>query len=164
METKAIFRDGSELAWKDLTKKRFSIHDFRDIISTVLEKPQVKANVNLAKPLTSHKPSGIEASYANHQDEDNKPNEDHLTLYKMCLPFLIPETTGELKAEVNQQKTQNQKLVEQYKKDIEELREEMRNMSRNLGYATGTALRSQKNRGFTEGKVTYVCLTRTRKK
>ena len=67
----------------------------RDLLSTVLEKPQVKANLNLAKPLTSHKPTGIEASYANHQDNEDQPNEDYLALFKMCLPFLVPQDTYE---------------------------------------------------------------------
>jgi hypothetical protein len=132
METKAIFRDGSELAWKDLTKKRFSVHDFRDIISTVLEKPQVKANVNLAKPLTSHKPSGIEATYANHSDNGDKPNEDHLELFKMCLPFLVPETVPELKTELNEQKTQNATALEEMKREIEKMQNQHRQDIENL--------------------------------
>ena len=93
MTTSGIFERASEIAWGNLAKKRFSIHDIRDVISTVLEKPQVKANANLAKPLTSHKPMGIEATYANHQDSEDKPNEDYLTLFKMCLPFLVPQIT-----------------------------------------------------------------------
>ncbi len=82
MTTSGIFERASEIAWGNLAKKRFSIHDIRDVISTVLEKPQVKANANLAKPLTSHKPTGIEATYANHQDSEDKPNEDYLTLFQ----------------------------------------------------------------------------------
>ncbi|MGD0202759.1 MAG: hypothetical protein ABSC20_02485 [Candidatus Bathyarchaeia archaeon] len=108
----AIFLNASIVAFGDDIKKHFSPHDFRDVISTVLEKPQIKANINLAKPLTSHKPSGIEATYANH------PDSDYLTLFKMCLPYLIPETTGELKAELNQQKTELEKVLEQKEKRI----------------------------------------------
>jgi integrase len=106
----SIFLDASIVAFGDDIKKHFSPHDFRDILSTVLEKPQVKANVNLAKPLTSHKPTGIEATYANHSSTEDKPNEDQLTVFKMCLPFLIPETTEELKAELNQQKAETEKI------------------------------------------------------
>jgi len=119
LNTKAIFRDASLIAWKDLTKKRFSIHDFRDIISTVLENPKVKANVNLGKPLTSHKPSGIEATYANH------PDSDYLELFKLCLPFLIPETIGELKTELNQTESTVKKLSEQNKEQSKMLSEAM---------------------------------------
>lgn len=46
------FTDASILAFGDDIKKHFSPHDFRDIISTVLENPKVKANPNLAKPLS----------------------------------------------------------------------------------------------------------------
>jgi hypothetical protein len=104
-----IFRDASELAWKDLSKKRFSPHDLRDVLSTVLLKPQVKANTNLTKPLTSHVPTGIEATYENPMDTEDKPNSDLLDVFKLCLPYLVPETVPELKIELNEQKTENQK-------------------------------------------------------
>ncbi len=108
----SIFLDASIVAFGDDIKKHFSPHDFRDIISTVLEKPQIKANVNLAKPLTSHKPTGIEATYTNH------PDSDYLELFRMCLPFLIPETVGELKAELDEQKAETAKKL---KADNEQL-------------------------------------------
>ncbi|MGA3288978.1 MAG: hypothetical protein ABSD42_01900 [Candidatus Bathyarchaeia archaeon] len=114
----AIFLNASIVAFGDDIKKHFSPHDFRDVISTVLQKPTVKANVNLAKPLTSHKPSGIEATYA------NNPDSDYLELFKMCLPYLIPETTGELKAELNQQKSENEKEKQENAKTIEAMKEE----------------------------------------
>jgi hypothetical protein len=79
--------------------------------------PRIKENFNLAKPLTSHKPSGIEATYANH------PDSDYLELFKMCLPYLIPETTGELKAELNETKVENDKLIKEQQKQIDEIRE-----------------------------------------
>jgi hypothetical protein len=66
------FTDASILAFGDDDKKHFSPHDFRDIISIVLKNPKVKANPNLAKPLVSNKPTSIEASYANHQIEEDK--------------------------------------------------------------------------------------------
>jgi integrase len=108
------FTDASILAFGDDIKKHFSPHDFRDIISTVLENPKVKANPNLAKPLTSHKPVGIEASYANHQTEEDKPNADYLELFKMCLPYLIPETVPELKSELDQTKQELTETKEKY--------------------------------------------------
>jgi hypothetical protein len=110
------FTDGKSIsAFGDDIKKHFSPHDFRDIISTVLENPKVKANPNLAKPLVCHKPTGIEASYANHQIEEDKPNAGLLELFKMCLPFLIPETVG---AELDEQKAETAKKL---KTDMEQL-------------------------------------------
>jgi integrase len=112
-----IFRDASELAWRDLSKKRFSPHDLRDVLSTVLLKPQVRANSNLTKPLTSHVPTGIEATYENPEDTEEIPNSDLLTVFKSCLPYLIPETLPELKAELNVQKVENQET----KRELKEL-------------------------------------------
>jgi hypothetical protein len=100
----SILTAASIVAFGDDVSKHFSPHDFRDIISTIVAKPQIKANSNLAKPLTSHKPSGTEAIYENH------PDSDYLELFKMCLPYLIPETTGELKAELNHQKAETEKI------------------------------------------------------
>ena len=101
------FTDASILAFGDDATKHFSPHDFRDVLSTVLEHPKVKANTNLAKPLTSHKPLGVEASYASHESTEDKPNAELLELFKMCLPFLIPETVGELKAELDETRKQS---------------------------------------------------------
>ena len=56
----SIFVDASDKAFKG--EKRYSPHDFRDVLSTVLMNPKVKANTNLTKPLTSHVPTGIEGS------------------------------------------------------------------------------------------------------
>ena len=87
-------------------EKRFSPHDFRDVLSTVLMNPKVKANTNLTKPLTSHCPQGIEATYENPDDSEDKPNSDLLAVFKSCIPFLMPETIPELKIELNQQKAE----------------------------------------------------------
>jgi hypothetical protein len=112
------FTDASILAFGDDVTKHFSPHDFRDVLSIVLEHPKVKANTNLAKPLTSHKPLGVEASYASHESTEDKPNAELLELFKMCLPFLIPETVGELKAELDEQKTEQQKDKEKLEAKI----------------------------------------------
>jgi hypothetical protein len=117
----AIFTDASEKAFKDLTKKRFSPHDFRDILSTVLMNPKVKANTNLTKPLTSHVPTGIEATYENPDDNEDTPNNDLLTVFKSCIPFLVPETIPELKIELNQQKAENQKRITELERQLEEM-------------------------------------------
>lgn len=116
-----IFHDASDNAWHDLGKKRFSPHDLRDVISTVLLNPKVKANNNLTKPLTSHVPTGIEATYENPNDNEDTPNNDLLEVFKLCIPYLIPETIPELKAELNETKEKqkaefenfNQRLIEQ---------------------------------------------------
>jgi site-specific recombinase XerC len=121
-----IFRDASEIAWKDLTKKRFSPHDLRDVISTVL-RDKIKVTSNLTKPLTSHVPSGIEATYEGSDDEDT-PNDDLLKVFKSCIPYLVPETIPELKIELNetkqelsQTKTDYQKTVTEQQQQIDEL-------------------------------------------
>jgi site-specific recombinase XerD len=115
----AIFVDASDKAFKG--KKRFSPHDFRDVLSTVLMNPKVKANTNLTKPLTSHVPTGIEATYENPDDSEDKPNSDLLAVFKSCIPFLIPETIPELKIELNEQKAENQKRITELERQLEEM-------------------------------------------
>ena len=124
----AIFTDASEKAFKDLTKKRFSPQDFRDVISTVL-RDKIKITSNLTKPLTSHTPQGIEAVYESSDDSEDKPNSDLLAVFKSCIPFLVPETIPELKIELNEQKADNEKqqseieaMKEQHSKDIDEMK------------------------------------------
>ena len=119
-----IFRDASENAWHDLSKHRFSPHDLRDVISTVLLNPKVRANTNLTKPLTSHVPTGIEATYENPDDSEDKPNSDLLAVFKSCIPFLVPETIPELKIELNEQKAENQKQQTQQQQQIELMKED----------------------------------------
>ncbi len=119
------FTDASILAFGDNIQKHFSPHDFRDVISTVLENPKVKANPNLAKPLVSHKPTGIESSYANHKSEEDKPNAELLELFKMCLPYLIPETVPELKSELDEAKAEADKVKEQNEKRIKFLEQRL---------------------------------------
>jgi hypothetical protein len=125
----AIFRDASETAWRDLNKKRFSPHDLRDVLSTVLLNPKVKANTNLTKPLTSHVPTGIEATYENPEDTEDKPNSDLLEVFKSCLPYLVPETVADLKVELNQQKTETKTLGQknaELQKQVDEMPSKIR--------------------------------------
>jgi len=117
-----IFRDASETAWRDLTKKRFSPHDLRDVISTVL-RDKVKITSNLTKPLTSHVPTGIEATYEG-SDAEEIPNQDLLEVFKSCIPYLVPETIPELKAELNQQKAETSKVIGQQHERLAEIAEE----------------------------------------
>ncbi len=125
--------NASIVAFGDNVNKHYSPHDFRDILSSVLGKPQINADdKNIAKSLVSHSPKGIESTYENFDGKDDKPNEDLLALFKQCIPFLIPETTGELKAELEQQKTENISQIEEMKKEIERMEtrheEEIQNM------------------------------------
>lgn len=106
----ALFVDASEKAFKG--EKRFSAHDFRDIIPTIL-KNKLKISGNLVKALSSHVPQGIEAIYESTNDSEDKPDEDLLKVFKQCLPYLVPETVAELKVELNEQKTENQKQQSQ---------------------------------------------------
>ena len=119
----AVFVDASDKAFKG--EKRFSPHDFRDVLSTVLMNPKVKANTNLTKPLTSHCPQGIEATYENPEDSQYNPNSDLLAVFKSCIPFLVPETIPELKIELNQQKAESEQQIEgmktEHKRDMENL-------------------------------------------
>jgi hypothetical protein len=118
-----LFSDASDKAFKG--EKRFSPHDLRDVLSTVLMNPKVKANTNLTKPLTSHVPVGIEAVYENPEDSEDKPNSDLLEVFKSCIPFLVPATIPELKIELKETeikfKTQ-QEQIDRMKETIEWLK------------------------------------------
>jgi len=96
-----IFVTASEKAFKD--EKRFTAHDFRDCIPTVL-KNKLKISGNLIKPLSSHVPTGIEAVYEGSNDSENTPDEDLLKTFKQCLPYLIPQTIPQLKTELDEQR------------------------------------------------------------
>jgi integrase len=145
----SIFVDASDKAFKG--EKRFSPHDLRDVLSTVLIKPQVKANTNLTKPLTSHCPTGIEATYENPDDSEDKPNSDLLAVFKSCLPYLVPETLPELKIELNEQKAENQQQqtkIEEQDKRMENLESLVRKMmaSGNMGFANPQTFEKAKNK------------------
>ena len=61
--------------------------------------------------------------YENFDGKESKPNEDLLNLFKQCLPFLIPDTVPELRVELNEQKTENEK--EQNEKRIKVLEQRL---------------------------------------
>ncbi len=94
----SLFVDASEKAFHG--EKRFSAHDFRDCIPTVL-KNKVKVSGNLVKPLSSHVPTGIEAVYEGVADSETKPDEDLLKTFKQCLPYLVPQTAPQLRSELD---------------------------------------------------------------
>jgi hypothetical protein len=121
----AIFVDASEKAFKG--GKRFSPHDFRDCIPTILNS-KLQISGNLVKALSSHVPTGIEAVYEGSNDIEDKPDEDLLKTFKQCLPFLVPETIPELKVELNGQKIENQET----KRELKELEKKLDENSKML--------------------------------
>jgi hypothetical protein len=96
-------------------------------------KPQVKANTNLTKPLTSHVPTGIEATYENPEDSEDKPNQDLLEVFKSCLPFLVPETIPELKIELKQQETNFKATIESQQETINQHEATIEKQNKELG-------------------------------
>ncbi len=123
------FANASIVAFGDNVNMHYSPHDFRDLLSSVLGKPDINAkDKNIAKALVSHSPKGIESSYENFDGKDDKPNEDLLALFKQCLPYLIPETIPELKTELNKQKVETEKVKEEQQKKIIELQNQVDEM------------------------------------
>jgi len=122
------FSNASIVAFGDDENKYYSPHDFRDLLSSVLGKPQINAkDKNIAKALVSHSATGIEGSYENFDGKEDKPNEDLLALFKQCIPFLLPETPATLKMELEQQKTQNNNVLEEMRKRIEDMQQQYEN-------------------------------------
>ncbi len=107
------YDNASLAAWKDLEVKRFSPHDNRDVLQSALENV---VNDNMIAPMLAHKPkNAVDFHYSSHLWQELLPK------YKLALPKLIPQTTAELKIEINQQKATNQKQ----QSEIEAIKEEM---------------------------------------
>lgn len=87
----AAFDDASLVAWQDLEKKRFSPQDMRDVLQSALE--NAKVNANIAAPLLGHKVKGVDKHYSNHEIDE------FLRAYLDALPWLIPQTVEQVKAE-----------------------------------------------------------------
>jgi len=85
---------------KDATDKHYSPHDFRDLLSSILGLPTVKADEkNLPKFLLSHAPQGIEANYEHYVKNGHVTKEAYemlLVVYKQCLPYLLPPTLDKI--------------------------------------------------------------------
>jgi len=98
------FDTASLVAWHDLDKKRYSIHDLREFFQTAVEN---KMNVNMIKPLMSHKVKGTDGSYSSHNISEL------LEKYKLALPYLLPQTVEAVKAELNETEKTVQELSKQ---------------------------------------------------
>ena len=122
------FTDASILAFGDNIEKHFSPHDFRDVLATVLGKLNINADNNTAKPLLSHKYAGIEASYENHKTEEDKPNDELLELFKQCVPYLIPQSVGKLRSELNETKSTVQELTKKNEEKDKQLSDALTQM------------------------------------
>lgn len=126
----SVFVAASEKAFNG--EKRFSAHDFRDCIPTVL-KNKLKISGNLVKPLSSHIPSGIEAVYEGSYDSEDKPDEDLLKTFKQCLPYLVPQTAPQLRNELDLQREKLAKyeamrpVLEKLLKRVEALEDQLKN-------------------------------------
>jgi len=117
-----MFVDASKDAWGDLKKKRFSPHDFRDVISTAL-RDKAKVTSNLTKPLTSHTPKDIEAVYEGglFNTETDAPSEDLIQVVKSIITFLVPRTIPALEVKINEQTAENQKQQTQLEESLKQL-------------------------------------------
>ena len=85
-----------------MSKHRFSPHDIRDVLQSTFEKPEIRMNPNLIKPLMSHKVGGVDGHYSSHTDDE------YLTAFKLAVPYLVP-TTEQLKAKIQEQKAETEK-------------------------------------------------------
>ena len=100
------FDDASLIAWHDLDKKRFSPQDMRDMLQGALENARVSPNI--AAPLLGHKVKGVDKHYSNHEIDE------FLQAYLDALPWMVPQTVEQVKAET-------QKKLEEDKKEITKL-------------------------------------------
>ncbi len=134
-----IFDNASLKAWGNLTKrkygdKRFSPHDMRDVLETVMSSPDVSLNENLIKPFLSHVVTDVSKHYAKHDKAE------YLVAFKKALPFIVPKsmatleleqkknvqkiedsnkTIAEQQEQINKQKEEHQKTVKQIEAQLE---------------------------------------------
>jgi hypothetical protein len=91
-----IFSNACDMAWTDENKK-FSPQDMRDLLQGALEK--VEVNKNLISPLISHKVSGVDKHYSNHDIEE------FLQVFVKALPLLVPQTVEEVKVKLEEEES-----------------------------------------------------------
>jgi hypothetical protein len=116
-----IFDEASLIAWRDLEKKRFSPQDMRDILQSALE--NAKVNPNVAAPLLGHKVRGVDKHYSNHDIDE------FLQAYLSALPWLLPQTVEEVKAETNFKIEREQKRLVSLEYENNDLKERINRMS-----------------------------------
>ena len=105
------FDEASLIAWQDLDKKRFSPQDMRDVLQGALE--NAKINPNIISPLLGHKVKGVDKHYSNHEIDE------FLQAYVSALPWLVPQTIEDVKAETEQVKVDTAKKLDEDKKGID---------------------------------------------
>ena len=111
------FDEASFLAWQDLDKKRFSAQDMRDLLQTALE--NAKVNPNIASPLLGHKVKGVDKHYSNHDIDE------FLRSYLDALPWLVPQTVEQVKAETEKKLEEDKKQINEVKYQNNSLKQEV---------------------------------------
>lgn len=78
-----VFTNASFDSWHDLEQKRYSPHDFRNFVNTMMEKARISDNWRAI--ILGHKPRGIRGKHYS-DPEINELKEQ----FKEILPFIIP--------------------------------------------------------------------------
>jgi integrase len=119
-----IFDDLSLRAWGDLETKRFSPHDLREFFQSALESANIQAN--MISPIMAHKVKGVDQHYSSHDFKEL------LVKYEIALPYLIPQTVEQVKAELGETKTEYQKqrdTIETQSHRIEHMEEQIERLA-----------------------------------
>jgi seryl-tRNA synthetase len=104
-------------AWHDLEKKRFSPQDFRSFVQTALENAGI--NPNIIAPVLGHKAHGIDFHYSEHDITDL------MQKFRTALPYLLPESIENLKAETQKEIAEEKKKVNNLEYDNNSLKKEV---------------------------------------
>lgn|GEM_PF-1390846 len=115
------FDDASLVAWQDLDKKRFSPQDMRDVLQSALENARVSPNI--AAPLLGHKVKGVDKHYSNHDMDE------FLQAYLDALPWLVPQTVEQVKAETQKKLEEDKKKLVGLEYDNTELKGKVNNLN-----------------------------------
>jgi hypothetical protein len=121
LDFERIFRRASFRAWHDLDVKRFSPQDMRDFVQSKLESAKVPAN--MIKPILAHKVKDVEYHYSNHQVDELREN------FKSALPWLIPESLEQVKAETQKKLAEEQKRLVSLEYENTDLKGKMNNLN-----------------------------------
>ena len=100
-----VFWTASLIAWKGLEDKRFSAQDFRDVLQSALENANVHQNI--AAPLLGHKVKGVDKHYSSHELEE------FLQAFRSTLPWIVPQTVEQVKAESEAKFSKQEKSITQ---------------------------------------------------
>jgi len=119
-----IFVEASNMAWHDMEKKRFSAQDMRDILQSALE--SAKIHPNIAAPLLGHKVKGVDKHYSSHDLME------FLLAYKSALPWLVPQTVEQVKAESEKKLSNQEKTLTHLEYENTELKDKINNLRAEL--------------------------------